>query len=258
MVVGEVTPPNLYDPSRDSLSGLPPAAHPTLVWHAKCPPRSTEQFRRLAHSLYRLRVERHARVIGITSAVPEEGKTLTSVNVAVSLAESYRQRVLLVDADLRRPAIANLVNLPIPDGGLTEWLSRQDDTECPMVRLSPRLSIVTSAAAQQDPVALLASLRMTVLLAAARADFDWVLVDTPPAGLLCDAGVLDGSLDGFLMVVAAGRTRSDAVRQAIETVGKNRLLGMVLNRSQDNYDASKDPYAVYYQGANPRPKSAAP
>src|SRR5258706_14319217 len=96
---------------REATTGLPPATQPTLVWHAKCPPRSTEQFRRLAHSLYRLRVERQARVIGITSALPGEGKTLTSVNGAVSPAGSYRQRVLLVDAGLRRPKISSLLKL---------------------------------------------------------------------------------------------------------------------------------------------------
>jgi protein-tyrosine kinase len=240
---------------REAATGLPPATQPALVWHPQCPPRSTEQFRRLAHALYRLRIERQARVIGITSALPEEGKTLTAVNVAVSLAESYRQRVLLIDADLRRPNIAALLNVPVPEGGLTEWLRRQEDVECPMVRMSPRLSIVTAAPAEQDPIALLSSIRMALLLATARSDFDWVIVDTPPAGLLCDAGVIDTSVDGFLMVVAAGHTEAEAVRQAIDTIGEERLLGMVLNRVVARGLPSQDPYAVYYSSAqNPRLK----
>jgi capsular exopolysaccharide synthesis family protein len=240
---------------REATTGLPPATRATLVWHPQCPPRSTEQFRRLAHALYRLRVERQSRVIGITSARPEEGKTLTSVNVAVSLAESYRQRVLLIDADLRRPNIAALLNLPVPDGGLTQWLARQNDVECPMLRISPRLSIVTSAPADQDPVALLSSIRMALLLATARSDFDWVIIDTPPAGLLCDAGVIDTSVDGFLMVVAAGHTHAEEVTLAIDMMGRDRLLGMVLNRVTDRGKPAHDPYAVYYAEArNPRPR----
>lgn len=233
--------------------GLPPAFDTALVWHPKCPPRTIEQFRRLAHSLYRLRVERQARVIGITSALPEEGKTLTAINMAVSLSEAYRQRVLLVDADLRRPSVSRTLGLKDAEG-LTDWLARQDDTECPMVRMSGRLSVVPAGPPQPDPLALLSSLRMALLMASARADFEWVIVDTPPVGLLVDAGVLDGSLDGFLMVVASGRTPYPSARRAVDTLGRDRLLGTILNRFTDS--RGPDAYAEYYEAAAAtRPRS---
>jgi capsular exopolysaccharide synthesis family protein len=244
--------PELSQFALEAQNGLPPALSPSLVWHPQCPPRTAEQFRRIAHSLYRLRVERQARVVGITSALPEEGKTLTAVNIAVSLAEAYRQRVLLVDADLRRPTVARVIGLGLGDPGLSDWLARQDDVECPMVRVSSRLSVVTSGKAQPDPLALLASLRMALLMASARADFEWVIVDTPPVGLLVDAGVLDGSLDGYVMVVAAGKTTFPAARRALDTLGRDRLLGTVLNRLADG-SRVQDPYAAYYEAtASPR------
>jgi Mrp family chromosome partitioning ATPase len=89
---------------------------------------------------------------------------------------------------------------------------------------------------------------MAMLIATARADFDWVIVDTPPAGLITDAGVLEGSLDGFLLIVAAGRTPHHLVRHAITTLGSERILGVILNRTQRARGLEGDSYAPYHLG----------
>ncbi|MEQ1869149.1 MAG: polysaccharide biosynthesis tyrosine autokinase [Vicinamibacterales bacterium] len=227
------------------ISTLPEPSSPTLIWHPRTPRRAIEQYRRLAQALRRIRVDRQTRVIGITSALPGEGKTLTAVNLAVSFAESYRQRVLIIDADLRRPAVSRLLSLA-PQEGLADWLRHDDGRECPMVRLTSRLSVIPAGTPGNDPTPLLTSLRMALLIAAARADFDWVVVDTPPTGLIADAGAIEGSLDGFLVVAAAGRTNGQALRQAIDALGTDRVLGVILNRVRKSAGSESDVYSDYY------------
>lgn len=227
------------------LSTLPEPATATLVWHPRCPRRTVEQYRRLAQGLRRIRAERQIRVVGITSALPGEGKTLSAVNLAVSLAEGYRQRVLLVDADLRRPAVQTLLSLP-KQQGLADWLRRDDERECPVVRLNSRLSVVPAGTPSDDPLPLLTTLRMALFLATARTDFDWVVIDTPPTGLIADAGVLDANVDGFIVLAAAERTTGPVLRQAIASLGQDRILGVLFNRVRHSDGADSDSYSNYY------------
>lgn len=246
--VSEIVPLSAAPPPAErELSTLPEPSSTTLIWHPRCPAKTVEQYRQVAHAIRRFRAERQARVIGVTSALAGEGKTLSSINLAVSLAESYRQRVVLIDADLRRPSVHTRFDLPAADG-LTAWLKREDPPERVMTRMSSRLSIAPAGHPELNPVPLLTSLRMAMLIATARADFDWVIVDTPPAGLITDAGVLEGSLDGFLLIVAAGRTPYGLLRQAISTLGPERILGVVLNRTYRAKGAESDSYAPYHLG----------
>jgi capsular exopolysaccharide synthesis family protein len=209
-----------------------------------------DQYRRVAHAIRRLRADRRVGVVGITSTLPQEGKTLSTVNLAVSLSESYRQRVMIVDADLRGPSVMKLFDVDAGGDGLSEWLAREEDVPFPLIRISDRLTVVPAGASGHDPVTLLTLPRFRSLLASAREQVDWVLVDTPPVGLLCDAGVLDDHLDGFLMVVGAGRARYTMVREAIASLGRDRVLGLLLNRARDCAEAETDRYASYYRGTS--------
>lgn len=249
MVVETVTPLNFLGSEHQTVSGLPPATRPSLVWHPECPPRTVDQYRRVAHSLRRIGVGRQVNVVAVTSALPQEGKTLSTVNLAVSLSESYRQHVVIVDADLRRASVMKLFDVAAPGDKLAEWLVGEKDGPYPLIRISDRLAVVPAGASDHDPVTLLTLPRFRSLLASAREHFDWVLVDTPPVGLLCDAGVLDDYIDGFLMVVGAGRTRYTMVREAIASLGRERVLGLLLNRALDHADADGEKYASYYRGS---------
>lgn len=250
VTISEIIPTTAPAAADREVSALPEPSSPLLVWHPRCPRRSVEQYRRLAQSLRRRRADTSLRVVGVTSALPGEGKTLTAVNLAASLAESYRQRVLLVDADLRRPAVSRLLNIA-PQEGLSEWLRQDDERECPMVRLTSRLSVVPAGAAHADPTALLTSLRMAMLVAAARADFDWVVIDTPPTGLIADAGALEGNLDGCVVIAAAGRTEAPVLQQTIAALGPGRVLGLVLNRVTRSGGVDSDSYSDYYAAPTP-------
>ena len=201
-----------------------------------------EQYRKLAAWIHHAQSERAIRVLMIASAVPGEGKTLTAINLALTLAESYERRVLLVDADFRRPSLHDSLGLPLAPG-LANGLRSDDDRKMPITQVSARLSVLTAGPRSTDPMALLTSDRMRRVLTDASETFDWVLLDTPPVVLMPDAHLLAAMVDGALLVVAAEETRYPLVQQAVRIIGRERILGVVLNRATSN--GASHAYASY-------------
>jgi capsular exopolysaccharide synthesis family protein len=191
---------------------------------------STEQYRRLAGRLYLAQAEHGTRVVMVTSAMPGEGKTLTATNVALTLAESYKRQVLLIDADLRRPWVHEMFQVPNLSG-LNDGLRSADEHKIPLLRLTENLSILTAGRPDRDPMSVLSSDRMRRVLTEAGSRFDWVIIDTPPVALLTDAHLLASLVDAILLVVQAGKTPLAAIHKAVEAVGRERILGVVLNRA---------------------------
>jgi Mrp family chromosome partitioning ATPase len=144
---------------------------------------SREQYRRLAATLHQAQAATGVKVIMVTSALMGEGKTLTSSNLALTLSESYQKHVLLVDADLRRPAVHTVFQVRNASG-LSEGLAEGSDRKVAVQQLSNRLGILAAGQPTSDPIAGLTSARMRRLLEEAREAFDWVIVDTPPVALL--------------------------------------------------------------------------
>jgi capsular exopolysaccharide synthesis family protein len=190
--------------------------------------RITEQFRRLAAALLHGQREGRLKVVMVTSAIPGEGKTLTALNLAFVLAESYRRRVLLIDADLRRPRLSEAANLTVSEG-LGEMLKAHEDRKAPLAQLTDRLCLLPAGRPDPEPLSGLTSRRMQSLLEEAAEQFDWVIVDTPPATVTADAGLIGALVDGTVLVVRAGQTPHPAVRKAVETLGQDRIFGVVLN-----------------------------
>jgi protein-tyrosine kinase len=209
-----------------------PKGNPVLV----------EQFRRLAATLYHTQKTQKLCTVMVTSAAPADGKTLTAVNLALVLSESYGRRVLLMDADLRRPSIANLVHLG-GGVGLSEALRSDAEAKLATVALSPTLTLLPAGQAMPDPIGGLTSPRMRRILAEAASHFDWVILDAPPAGPLADASLLAGMVDATLFVVRAGHTEYEHIQKAIESIGRERILGVVLN---DLGRMPVEPYQHYY------------
>lgn len=215
---------------------------------------SREQYRRLAAELHQKQVEFGVKVAMVTSALAGEGKTLTASNLAMTLSESYRRRTLLIDADLRRPALHTVFSL---DGsiGLCEGLAKPEDEKLTLHQVSQCLTVLPAGVPTSDPMGALTSDRMRRLIEEAREAFDWVIVDTPPVGLLSDANLLVSMVDGVLLVVKAGDTPFELVQRAVDTVGKEHILGVVLNRVTVQTVASGYSYHRYYQAA---PEGALP
>jgi capsular exopolysaccharide synthesis family protein len=241
------------------------AAHPTyhfdiaiegkVVVDHETSPVSVEQYRRLAATLHGLQIGSGLRTVMVSSALPRDGKTLTTTNLALTLSEAYRRRVLLIDADLRRPSIHEVFGLK-NDVGLSDGLRSGAQGGLPIMQVSPTLAVLTAGAPDRSPMAGLTSDRMAVVLKEASARFDWVLLDTPPIGLISDAQLLAGLVDGVLLVVGAGSTDYMAVDKTVKEIGRERILGVVLNRVQ--YDVSGgSSYEDYYLTADSQEKRSA-
>jgi capsular exopolysaccharide synthesis family protein len=235
---GAAAPPSAAPPAvQKSLEGK-------LVLSREIPPVSIEQYRRLAAALHDLQLEHGLKILMVSSAVPREGKTLTIVNLALTFSESYQQRVLLIDADLRRPSIHEMFGLP-SGPGLADVM-RAADSPLPLVEVSPYLSILTAGRADANLMAQLASERIRTVIKNASASFDWVLLDTPPVGLLPDAQLVARVSDGVLFVIAAGATPYPLVQHSIAELGADRIVGTVLNRVEARTLVANDYYGRYY------------
>lgn len=209
-----------------------------------------EQYRQLAAAMHHAQKASGLCSVMVTSALPAEGKTLTSTNLALTLSESYQRRVLLIDADLRRPRMREVFGLP-PTEGLTDSLASPRDGRLPVHQVTPTLWVLTSGRVVPDPMSLLVSPAMRQLLDDAKESFDWVVVDTPPIAILPDANLLAAMIDTTLLVVSAESTPYPMVQRAAEAVGQTRILGVVLNRAE----LAGLPSSDGYYGANAyRPK----
>ena len=191
-------------------------------------PGMIEQFRRLAATLHQAQRVNGLKSVMVTSALPGDGKTLTAVNLALVLAESYRSRVLLIDADLRRPSIPYVADLG-DVSGLSEALSSPREQRLALVPIASRLTLLPAGQPIANSIDALTSPRMRQILDEASKRFDWVILDAPPVGPTADARLLTQMVGGTLFVIHAGRTQSPDVMKAIESLGREQILGVVLN-----------------------------
>jgi protein-tyrosine kinase len=201
-----------------------------------------EQYRRLAAVLHHAQSRHQTRSFMIASAVPAEGKTLTATNLALTLCRSYQKRVLLIDADLRRPSLSTIFNVSNSEG-LTTSLREAQVTRLPVTQVHPNLWLLPAGRTDPNPTSLLTSEAMKQLIVEASSQFDWVILDTPPVGLMPDANLLAAMIDAAFMVVNAGRTPYTLVKKAVEAIGVDRVLGVVLNRADRS--AAVEAYGYY-------------
>ena len=209
-------------------------------------PAAREQYQKLATALHRAQTADGIKTVVVASAVAGEGKTLTAINLAITLSHSFGRRVLLVDADFRRPGLHDAFGLPLSPG-------LADAGQIPSITpIAVRDTLaVLPAGAAADPIRALSSDATRAALERAGAPFDWVLLDTPPIGLLSDAQLIAAHVDRVILVVSAGRTPRGLIQRAVDTFGRDRVLGVVLNRADDRavlaayYSHYYDHYAHY-------------
>ena len=194
-------------------------------------PLLADQFRRLAATLLHVQRTEKLRTVMVTSALAADGKTMTSLNLSLVLSEVYRRRVLLVEGDLRRPAITRVVGLPAGPG-LSEALKSNDDRKPTLIQLTETLTLLPAGQPDADPLSALTSPRLQALLQDASEKFDWVIVDTAPLAATTDATLLCPLVDAVLLVVRAGRTPLESINRAVDALGRERILGIVLNASE--------------------------
>jgi len=204
-----------------------------------------EAYRALRTSILLSRTGQTAKLLMVTSALPEEGKTTTSVNLAIVLAQ-HDARVLLMEADMRRAGISQLFGLQ-PKIGLSTVLAGKtevDDAIHPVPGI-PNLSFLPAGEAPLYPAVLLGSPAMRDLLAKLSANFDYVIIDTPPVLTVTDAVLLSKVADSTLLVIRAGMTDKAALRRVCDVLAHvdARIVGVILNAADAN-----DPDHYYYGG----------
>ena len=221
----------------------PARVEPHLI--AISQPRSayTEQFRSLRTKIFEVAERKEMRAIVVTSAGVAEGKTLTALNLAWLLAQTDGVRALIIDSDLRRPCATDYLGIDAT-AGLSEVLGGQLRLEDAIVRLDPAgLHLLPGGRPRDDVAELLSGPSYARILTEVRRMFDYIIIDAPPLGIFTDANVLMSRADGGLLVVRAGKTRYSAVDKLLEQMPKDRLLGVVLNRTEEQ----PDPSSYYYQ-----------
>jgi capsular exopolysaccharide synthesis family protein len=237
-------------PVDDVLSHLGPGLAAKVVIDRSMAPIPREQYRRLAAVLHHAQEANGLKVVMIASAAAGEGKSLTAANLALTLSESYRRTVLLVDGDLRRPSLHTFFGVT-PESGLSDVLDAPGEPRLTLYDLSPTLTLLPAGRPTTDPMAGLTSVRMRSLVDEAREQFGWIIIDTPPVGALSDANLLASMADGVLLIIKADATPYHQVQRAIESLGSDRVLGTVLNRVSEKSLQSR--YGYYYSYyASPR------
>ena len=230
---------------------VPPWARPgsepleRLVVSASAPPLLVEQFRSLAASLLSGPREHPIKSLVVTSPSPGDGKSHVAINLALTLSGSYRRQVLLIDADLRRPVLHGVFGLP-DVRGLSEALNASVDERVGAVEVSDTLTLLPAGRPQPDPLGGLSSHRMKHIVEEAASRFDWVILDSPPVGVLADVRLVSETVDGVLLVVRAGVTPFPEVDAAADLIGHERILGIVLNAVDPAEIRGKGYYSHYY------------
>ena len=209
-----------------------------------------EQFRSLRTRVLQAGERKKMQAFVVTSAGIAEGKTLTALNLAWLLAQTDGVRALLIDSDLRQPCATDYLGIDVPVG-LSEVLAGEATLEEAIVKLEPSgLYLLPGGSARDDVAELLSGPKFSRVLAEVRRMFNYILIDAPPLGIFTDATVLINRADGALLVVRSGKTRYAALRQMLEPIPQERLLGVVLNRADG--ELSETDY--YYQRRYFRPE----
>jgi len=207
--------------------------------------RGTEEFRTLRSRLYHMREKMTLKTLLVTSALPKEGKSFTSANLAQVIVRQHGRRVLLIDADLRGPRLHQMLGTT-PGPGLSDYLQGRND-EFSIMQRAPleNLFFIPSGTGIEDPAELVGNGKLKQLLQRVEPLFDWIIIDSPPAVPVADASLLAKACDGVIMVVRSNVTPSDAARKARQDFPDQALVGVVLNGTSQ--DAA--PYARYYYEA---------
>lgn len=220
-----------------------PTAESRLVVFTEDSSLGAEKFRLLRARIRNLREKQPLRKIVITSAVPAEGKTLVSMNLAISLAKHSSEKVLLLEGDLRKPTLTK--HLRVPDtGGLDDWFGTSDPITKFMHRFDGlQLWLLPGGHPRDNPLTLLQSPRFSELYRELSTLFDWILIDAPPMLPMADVNFWSRQADGLLLVCREGRTPKTVLKKGLEVLDNPQILGIVIN---EGHTVESSYYHHYY------------
>jgi len=226
---------------------------------------SVEQFRGLRSHVYQARYESPLKTILVASGMPSEGKSFVAANLAISLARNSIHNILLIDADLRRPTLHDLLGAPYSPG-LSNYLDGSAELTDVMQRNRARksagngvadkisnLTFIASGGSRDNSSELVASHRMAELIETVSPNFDWIVIDAPPVLAVTDSVELARAADAVLLVARGASTPYEVAQRTKAAFSSSRVLGFVLNGVKDAPGKGSYNYNYYYHvepGAN--------
>jgi capsular exopolysaccharide synthesis family protein len=240
-VVELLQPEELLDPLDQFQSlQISLAPHSRLVSLTESASPAAEALRLLTVRLRHLRRDRVLKKLLITSTIPQEGKSMVAGNLACTLALKTRQKILLLEGDLRRPSLSKMFGLP-KNPGLSEWL----EGECSLITSiyhlkNPGIWILPAGSTPSNALELLQSGRLSTLMDRLTAWFDWIIIDSPPVLPLADTSVWMRLADGVLLTTRQGTTEKRRLLRGLEAIEPKKLVGALMNSS--NNAAASDYY----------------
>ncbi|MEP6901735.1 MAG: CpsD/CapB family tyrosine-protein kinase [Actinomycetota bacterium] len=206
-----------------------------------------EEYRNLRTQILHKSQRQKLQSIVVASINPSEGKTITALNLSWLLAQTDGVKCLIIDSDLRMPSLTDYLGIET-DKGLSDILAGKANLTDSIIKLEPAgLHLLPGGEARTDVAELISGPKFKEILRQAREMFDFVIIDAPPLGIFTDATVLINHADGALLVVRAGKTNYSAVDRILEALPRDRMMGVVLNQSEDILDESHYNYGYYKQ-----------
>ncbi len=215
---------------------------------------AAEKFRFLAVRLRQLQQSRRLKKVLITSSIPQEGKSMVAANLACTLARRVQQRTLLIEGDLRRPALSQLFGFgKLP--GISEWLQGESGPMQSIYQLEGAgLWMLPAGSSPRNPLEIMQAGRLSALMEQLTAWFDWIIIDSPPVLPLADTSVWMRLSDGVLLVARPEITEKKQLQKGLEAIEKSKLIGALLNASRE---AAHSDYYQHY-GASGSPSQSSP
>ncbi len=210
-----------------------------------------EQFRNLRTHILSTGEDKSHRLFLITSSVKGEGKTTVAINLAISIAQSIEETVLLVDCDLRLPMVHTMLGLDVKDG-LADYLSNDIEFSDLLYKTDiGKLTVLGAGNPPSNPSELIGSEKMETLLKEIKSRYDnrYIIIDSPPLLPITDSNILGSIVDSIILVVQAGQTPKDTVNQALSFIGdKADIMGILLN----NVEKTSEGYYYKYDYSYPK------
>lgn len=219
----------------------------------------SEAFRTLRTNIQFSSIDKEIRTIVITSSKPGEGKSTVAANLAISISQEEK-RVLLIDCDMRKPTVHKVFNIRNIHGLTNILMGNKElsDMDHKFNGEASNLSILPSGPIPPNPSELLGSNRMKSFLEQVKLDYDMVILDSPPIGLVTDSAILSTLVDGTILVVAAGQVEVEVAKRSRELLDKvnANIIGVVLNKipitGRGSYKYSYYQYDTYYGEQSPK------
>lgn len=243
--VGLTRSPEKTFPEFTSWKVQPERVEPRLVAITQPNSGYCEEYRSLrTHVLHRSEKQKLQSIV-VASVGAAEGKSVTALNLSWLLAQTDGVKALVIDSDLRMPSLTDYLGIET-DGGLSEILAGRASLKDSIIKLEPSgLHLLPGGEARSDVAELISGPKFKEILREAREMFDYVIIDAPPLGIFTDATVLINHADGALLVVRANRTRYSHLDRILETLPRERMMGVILNQSEDVMDEAHYNYGYY-------------